>query len=45
MAKHFASLALTMSITLTGLLAVTFVVGRLLPGDPVISVVGDRATD
>lgn len=30
-------------VTLTGLLAVTFVIGRVIPIDPVLAVVGDRA--
>ena len=34
---------LTMLITLAGLLLVTFVLGRILPTDPVLKVVGDRA--
>lgn len=37
---------LVASVTLTflGLLAVTFVIGRLVPTDPVLAVVGDRAS-
>jgi peptide/nickel transport system permease protein len=34
----------SLSLTLLGLLAVTFFIGRVLPADPVLAVVGDRAT-
>lgn len=33
----------TLALTFLGLLAVTFVIGRVVPIDPVIAVVGDRA--
>ncbi|MGF7159087.1 peptide/nickel transport system permease protein [Rhodoligotrophos appendicifer] len=33
-----------LAITLLGLLAMTFVIGRLVPIDPVLAVVGDRAS-
>ncbi len=33
----------TLVVTLTGLLAVTFLIGRVIPIDPVLAVVGDRA--
>lgn len=36
-------LALSLSLTLVGLLAVTFLIGRAAPIDPVLAVVGDRA--
>lgn len=36
--------AATLAVTLLGLLVVTFVIGRVVPIDPVLSVVGDRAT-
>jgi peptide/nickel transport system permease protein len=36
--------ALTLFLTFLGLLAITFFVGRVIPIDPVLSVVGDRAT-
>jgi peptide/nickel transport system permease protein len=35
---------LTVAITFLGLLAITFVIGRVVPIDPVIAVVGDRAS-
>jgi peptide/nickel transport system permease protein len=38
-----ARLILTIAITLLGLLAVTFIIGRVVPIDPVLAVVGDRA--
>ena len=39
-AKVLASLA----VTVLGLIAVTFIIGRVIPIDPVLSVVGDRAS-
>lgn len=38
-----AWLALTVAGTILGLLAITFVIGRVVPIDPVIAVVGERA--
>ncbi|CAD6519961.1 ABC transporter permease [Paraburkholderia sabiae] len=35
---------LTLAITFTGLLAVTFVIGRKVPIDPVLAILGDRAS-
>ncbi|TDV34197.1 peptide/nickel transport system permease protein [Paraburkholderia caballeronis] len=35
---------LTLALTLAGLLVVTFVIGRKVPIDPVLAVVGDRAS-
>lgn len=35
---------LTVLLTFLGLLAITFFIGRVIPIDPVLSVVGDRAT-
>lgn len=35
---------LTVSLTFLGLLAITFFIGRVVPIDPVLAVVGDRAT-
>jgi len=35
----------TLAITLLGLLAVTFVIGRVMPIDPVLSIIGERATE
>ncbi|XKG99692.1 ABC transporter permease [Pelagibacterium halotolerans] len=34
----------TVALTFLGLLAITFFIGRVIPIDPVLSVVGDRAT-
>lgn len=42
-ARWLASTLLTVLITLAGLLLVTFLLGRVLPADPVLRVVGDRA--
>jgi peptide/nickel transport system permease protein len=36
---------LTLAITLLGLLLVTFIIGRVVPIDPVLSIVGERATE
>ncbi len=36
---------LTVFITLLGLVAVTFFIGRIVPIDPVIKIVGDKASD
>jgi peptide/nickel transport system permease protein len=38
-------LILSVATTLLGLLLVTFVIGRLLPADPVLAVVGDHASE
>jgi peptide/nickel transport system permease protein len=38
-----ARFAAVMAVTLVGLLAVTFLIGRVVPIDPVLAVVGDRA--
>ncbi|MCU1716855.1 ABC transporter permease [Pseudomonas sp. 5P_3.1_Bac2] len=43
-ALKLAGTLLTFAGTLLGLLFVTFAIGRLLPSDPVLSVVGDRAS-
>ena len=40
-----ARLALTLAVTFLGLLLVTFLIGRVVPIDPVLAVVGDRASD
>jgi len=39
-----AGFLLTLAITLFGLVVVTFVIGRVVPIDPVLAVVGDRAS-
>ena len=36
---------LTLAITLLGLLLITFLIGRVVPIDPVLSIVGERATE
>lgn len=36
--------AVTIALTFLGLLAITFFIGRVVPIDPVLAVVGDRAT-
>lgn len=42
--RWLVSTLITVSITLLGLLIVTFALGRVLPTDPVLRVVGDRAS-
>lgn len=39
-----AKVAASLAVTLFGLLLVTFLIGRVVPVDPVLSVVGDRAS-
>ncbi|MET0745124.1 MAG: ABC transporter permease [Microvirga sp.] len=39
-----ASTLATIGLSLVGLLAITFVIGRLLPADPVLAIVGDNAS-
>ncbi len=39
-----ASTATTVAVTMLGLLFVTFVIGRVMPVDPVLSIVGERAS-
>nr|WP_284341021.1 ABC transporter permease [Devosia nitrariae] len=39
-----AGFIVTIALTFLGLLAITFFIGRVIPIDPVLSVVGDRAT-
>jgi peptide/nickel transport system permease protein len=45
--QHFiakaANLLFTLSLTFIGLTAVTFIIGRVMPADPVLAIVGDRA--
>jgi peptide/nickel transport system permease protein len=41
--REVAQLSLQLVITLLGLLAVTFFIGRVVPIDPVLAVVGDQA--
>ncbi|MGR3376192.1 ABC transporter permease [Salipiger abyssi] len=42
--KKTAGTALTVAVTLLGLLFVTFMIGRVMPIDPVLAVIGERAT-
>nr|WP_314262293.1 ABC transporter permease [uncultured Devosia sp.] len=44
MASAVAGFLITLFLTFLGLLAITFFIGRVIPIDPVLSVVGDRAT-
>ena len=39
-----ANLLFTLSLTFVGLTAVTFIIGRVMPADPVLAIVGDRAS-
>src|SRR6476620_8829516 len=39
-----ARIVLTLAVTFLGLLLVTFLIGRVVPIDPVLAVVGDRAS-
>ncbi|WP_404405292.1 ABC transporter permease [Pelagibacterium halotolerans] len=43
-AGSFVWFVVTVALTFLGLLAITFFIGRVIPIDPVLSVVGDRAT-
>ncbi|SOC04997.1 peptide/nickel transport system permease protein [Rhodobacter sp. JA431] len=42
--RRVAGGIVTLAITVLGLLLVTFVIGRVVPIDPVLSIVGERAT-
>lgn len=44
LAVSLAWFVVTIALTFLGLLAITFFIGRVVPIDPVLSVVGDRAT-
>jgi len=44
MMRKFAGLVASLLLTVIGLLAVTFLIGRVVPTDPALSVAGDRAT-
>ncbi|AVO38707.1 ABC transporter permease [Pukyongiella litopenaei] len=44
LAVRGARLVATLAVTLLGLLFVTFLIGRVVPVDPVLAVVGDRAS-
>jgi len=41
--RSVASVAASVPITLFGLVLVTFLIGRVMPIDPVIAIVGDHA--
>jgi peptide/nickel transport system permease protein len=43
-AASLGGFAITIFLTFLGLLAITFFIGRVIPIDPVLAVVGDRAT-
>ena len=42
--RQAAGLLGSVSLTFLGLTCVTFVIGRVIPIDPVLAVVGDKAT-
>ncbi len=42
--KGLAGAAVSLAVTVVGLLLVTFIIGRVMPIDPVLAVVGERAT-
>ncbi len=42
-ALHLGGIALSLIVTLLGLIAITFFIGRVVPIDPALAVVGDRA--
>ena len=43
--KRTLGVLLSLFVTFLGLLLVTFVIARIVPIDPVLSILGDRATD
>lgn len=43
-AYEFARFLATLALTLLGLIFITFLIGRVMPIDPVLAVVGDRAS-
>lgn len=43
--KTAAQLAVTVALTVLGLLAVTFFIGRVIPVDPALAIAGDRAPE
>ncbi len=45
MLKKLGSLVFVIALTYLGLLAVTFFIGRVIPVDPVLAIVGDRAPE
>ncbi len=42
--KSILNMLLTLVLTFVGLTAVTFTIGRVMPADPVLAIVGDRAS-
>ena len=44
-ARSAGALLFTLLVTFAGLLLVTFVIGRVVPIDPVLAILGDRATE
>ncbi|ARJ69219.1 peptide ABC transporter permease [Paracoccus contaminans] len=42
--RRVGGVLLSLALTLLGLLVVTFIIGRVMPIDPVLKIVGDRAT-
>ncbi|NCF27005.1 MAG: ABC transporter permease subunit [Gammaproteobacteria bacterium] len=42
--KAFAGVLFSLLLTFIGLTAITFVIGRVMPADPVLAIVGDRAS-
>ncbi len=44
LSRSLAGFAVVTGLTFLGLLAITFLIGRVIPIDPVLAVVGDRAT-
>ncbi len=45
MTQYIIRRVLLSLITLFGIIAIVFVIARLLPGDPCLSALGERATD
>jgi len=43
--RQLASGVLTLGVTVLGLLVITFIIGRVVPIDPVLSIVGERASE
>ena len=44
LAKGLGGTALSLAVTFLGLLLITFVIGRVIPIDPVLAIIGERAT-
>lgn len=44
LAKRLGTSLFSIALTMIGLLAVTFIIGRVMPIDPVLAVVGDKAS-